>query len=96
MARSYKKNFILKVGGPSRRKFSKRQANKKVRKYKGYISDGNAYKKIYNSWEIYDYISLCSFSEWCDRNECRVHKPWNEKQDKKDLYNQWSKYYLRK
>lgn len=96
MARSYKKTCIVKDGGPTRRKFAKRQANKKVRRYKGYISHGNSYKKIFNSWEIYDYISLCSFQKWCKRKEPAIHKYWNEEYTEKELYNDWAKYYYRK
>lgn len=34
----------------NRQRFLKRQSNKMVRRYKGAISSGNAYKKIYDYW----------------------------------------------
>ena len=36
--------------------YFKKQANKKVRKFKYVIADGNAYKKVYCSYDIRDYI----------------------------------------
>ena len=35
--------------------FYKRQANKTVRRYKGLMSDGKWYRKLYCSWNIKDY-----------------------------------------
>ncbi len=62
MSRSYKKNPFLKYGGCSR--FGKRQANKAVRRYiKANLDNtqlkGSLYKKIYNSYDIYDVVSYC-------------------------------------
>lgn len=57
MSRSYKKHPITKDGGRSS-KIGKKLANKKVRKNVDKLpSKGKAYKKIYNSWDINDYIS---------------------------------------
>ena len=50
MSRSYKKHYCIKDTSP----FSKRQANKKVRRNKN-ISDGSNYKKVYNSYNICDW-----------------------------------------
>lgn len=50
MSRSHKKPFV-KCGFFG----SKRLANKKVRRYKYGISNGNSFKKIYESWDIVDY-----------------------------------------
>lgn len=54
---SYRKAVYVDGYGGSHKRYAKRQANKKVRRYKGPIPDGSSYKKIYNSWNISDYIS---------------------------------------
>jgi hypothetical protein len=57
MSRSYKKHPIIKDGGRSSKK-SKRLANKKVRRNVDKLPPkGKAYKKIYDSWDINDYVS---------------------------------------
>lgn len=53
MSRSYRKFPIVKCEKSC--KWGKKQANRKVRRYKGDISSGNEYKKVYDSWEICDY-----------------------------------------
>jgi len=35
--------------------FAKRQASKAVRRYKGEIPNGSSYRKVYNSWDIFDW-----------------------------------------
>lgn len=77
MSRSYKKTPIQKdnVGG---RKSAKRTANKKVRQYKGEIADGKSYRKIYCSWEIYDWISRVPYEEYRKDYE-----------DEKDCFRDW-------
>lgn len=54
MSRSYKKVPIGKdnFGG----KNGKRFANKKVRREKDCLFKGKEYRKVYNSWDINDYI----------------------------------------
>ena len=39
-------------------KWAKRQASKAVRKYQGEISNGKGYRKIYCSYNIFDYKGL--------------------------------------
>lgn len=51
MSRSYRKPWWTEG---TKRKPEKRQANKRVRKQED-LSEGNAYKKIYCSWDICDY-----------------------------------------
>lgn len=51
MSRSYKKYPIRKQKND---KSAKRQANRKVRRTKD-VPSGKAYKKYYNSYDIYDY-----------------------------------------
>ncbi len=60
MSRSRKKTPIGKDSGS--KKWAKRQANKKVRKTKGLFS-GKDYKKLYESWDINDYICYYSRAE---------------------------------
>ena len=60
MSRSIKKTPILKDGGRSS-KWGKRQANKAIRRYEDEIPNGGAYKKLFESMEINDYI--CYWTE---------------------------------
>ena len=68
MSRSRKKNPITKDhwGG----KFGKRMASKAVRRSKDFSLSGGEYKKIYESWNINDYISYYSkedaIKDWYD------------------------------
>lgn len=55
MSRSRKKNPVVSDYSRNYTKFAKRQASRKVRYYKGYIPDGSHYKKLYCSWNIFDY-----------------------------------------
>jgi hypothetical protein len=52
MARSLKKNLILKIA-PTRKAAPKRQASHKVRHVDELVS-GCSYKRCYNSWDICD------------------------------------------
>lgn len=60
MSRSYRKNLYYvdgqnkRAGCMNRRKFMRRKANKRVRKSED-ISNGSAYKKEFNSWNISDW-----------------------------------------
>jgi len=54
MSRSMKKVPIIKSGGYG--KYGKHLANKKVRKF-NYIANGNNYRKLFESWDIFDYKS---------------------------------------
>ena len=58
MSRSFKKNPINKdhFGG----KYGKRMASKAVRRKKTFALSGGEYKKVYESWNINDYISYYS------------------------------------
>ncbi len=50
MSRSYRKHPILKVICSDGKKF----ANRKVRRTKEDISNGNEYRKIYSQWDVCD------------------------------------------
>lgn len=96
MSRSFKSNPIIKDNRRGRKK-SKRQASKKVRKYKGEISDGQFYKKLYNTWDIYDYVSHCTYEEWktmfYKNDSLYTIRYYN---NEKDCYNDWARFYKRK
>ena len=53
MSRSYKKHVIIKDYSKYTRYF-KRLASKKVRRFKDRIRNGSYYRKIYNSYNIFD------------------------------------------
>jgi len=54
MSRSFKKFPSAKSDGPKSIRFSKRQANKRVRRTNS-LDSGMSYKKVYCSWDIVDY-----------------------------------------
>lgn len=56
MSRSFKKTPISKDGGRSS-KWGKNQANRKIRNYNDEIPKGGSYKKLYEQWNINDYIT---------------------------------------
>ena len=56
MSKSYKKNPIH-TDRPNGAKYWKRVANKKVRKQWDNFKKGKKYRRIYNPYEIHDYIS---------------------------------------
>lgn len=82
MSRSYKKTPVftggIKNGG--KRKYWKRQANKKIRKTNGFNKKSKKYKKAYESWDIRDY---------------RFYENKNCIMDDDDV-RRWEKYYHRK
>ena len=97
MSRSFKKHPYCTDGRAGRKPW-KRRANKIVRNYKNNLADGKNYKKLYNSWNIHDYISRWSWpevkKEWENglRNTyLREHYP-----TLKELYKFWKKYYHNK
>lgn len=55
MSRSFKKT----PGWCDRNPFAKRQANKRVRRFQGPVSNGRWYRKLYCSWEICDFRFPC-------------------------------------
>lgn len=61
MSRSYKKNPIYTDHRSGKQ--AKRFANKKVRKYNRKIANGKSYRKIYNSYDIHDYICRETYQE---------------------------------
>lgn len=55
MARSYRKPFVTQGYGSQGRKWSKNQANRRVRRSQD-VPSGKAYRKFYDSWNIVDWI----------------------------------------
>jgi len=92
MSRSYKKNPIIKDGRSGRT--GKKFANKKVRRYKGEIQDRKAYKKLYESWDIHDYISMETYYEHKVKfeSDLKAYLNGGSKYDPRDdtrWYNHW-------
>ena len=101
MSRSYKKNPIYTDRNDGA-KYWKRQANRRVRHYKGELQY-NKYKRIYNSWEIHDWVSRWSSDEALKSYQTDVfwwrgepEKRWNYKSEEDFMNRQWAKYYRRK
>lgn len=63
MSRSLRKTPIIKDWDRNT-KFRKRQANKKVRRYKHALSDGKMYRRLTNPYDIYDIVFRSSIHEW--------------------------------
>lgn len=66
MSRSYRKNPVLKYA-PSAGKWGKQFANKRVRRFKGKLSSGKAYKKLYETWNIHDVVERTTLNGWLER-----------------------------
>lgn len=74
MSRSRKKNPVVSDYNRNYTKYAKRFAARKVRYYKGYLPDGCKFKKLYCSWNIFDYKyhyfkSDIKEYEWCDMED---------------------------
>lgn len=75
MSRSYKKHPYTKDGGPTRVKFAKREANKKVRRTDD-VPNGKSYRRVFEPWDIHDYISYWPWYEakaWYEVNKDDVY-----------------------
>ena len=83
MSRSYKKHTCYKHNV----RWAKRAASKKVRKQNFNLPSGNAYKKVYQQYDICDYKFYVSFIAYISgEDETPIEK----------LYKDWCKYYKRK
>lgn len=83
MSRSYKKHTCFKYNI----KREKRAANKRVRKCNFCIPSGNAYKKIYQQYDISDYRLFVPFTAYIAEED---NKKMNE------LYRDWYKVFRMK
>lgn len=83
MSRSYKKHPIIKYAGC---KDLKKIYNRRLRRSNKIgledIPNGNAYKKMNESWNIND------ITDWCSWEEC---KQWNFVEDTPEGYRWWYK-----
>ena len=101
MSRSYKHTPIC--GG--KYKFAKNQANRKVRRNKMDLNVSHGgYKKVYCSWEICDFLSLCSWEEYWRREwdiyyylfeHCPTSK-WCKEPNYDECYRDWWRAYKMK
>lgn len=87
MSRSYRKHPIMKYAG---NKDYKKRFNRKLRRTAGIedIPDGNAYKKMNESWDINDIVSRCSWEEYKE-----YINSYNPREDEEELYRRWYKWY---
>ena len=92
MSRSYKKSPWSGDSGP----WWKRQANKKVRRYKKDLSNGKDYKKLYCSWDICDYGSYKTLNSWLTfaKDKSNNHYCWDTEYDETKEILKWKKWYL--
>lgn len=104
MSNSYKKNPICKDNNSSK-KWAKRQANGKVRRYlknerNEFRTKSKDYRKVYNSWDINDYVfksffeNVDQYVEW-NLVMSSLYSYWRE-ESVQDLKNRWYKSYKRK
>ena len=102
MSRSYKKSPICS-DRPNGAKYWKRIGNKKARKSKDNFPKGRKYRRVYNSWEIHDYISRWTKKEaleYYNHAGYFYNGKWycafDFKDEKEFLNKYWKKYYRRK
>ena len=81
MSRSERHTLIIKCGGYG--KYGKHLANKKVRHSD--VDDGNAYRKVFNSYDIYD----MTYNLY--RNHNAVHHWTNYKMTIEEIMWYWRK-----
>lgn len=97
MSRSYKKTPIAKDNKRGRR-IAKRMAAKKVRKSQD-VPNGKQYRKVYEPWDIYDYISRWSKKDAINEYESASEDSYIRKKYKsleEFLEKHWAKYFRRK
>lgn len=83
MSRSYKKHTCFKYNI----KREKRAANKRVRKYNSVIPSGNAYRKLYQQYDICDYRLFVPFIQYIvGEDNTKI----------KELYRDWYKVFRMK
>jgi hypothetical protein len=96
MSRSYKKTPVVKDGDSG--KVGKKFANRKVRRYKHDLSNGKAYRKVFNSWDIHDMVNYYSYQSFKKDKEAHQKEVENgvEKYSFYTNESDWFKYYKRK
>ena len=89
MSRSRKKVPIAKYAPEG--KIGQIFANRRVRRYKGDISDGNSYRKLYNQYDIHDVIQFESLREYLTYS-----RRWNLHKTEQERINEYNKWFRRK
>lgn len=105
MSRSYKKHPWCTDHTRTYTKFAKHQANIRVRRSKG-LYNGGSYKKLYESWDIHDYVSCWSKNKAIHYYEVSgfyCNGKWIYSYDREEFPSSkifvdkyWKKYYYRK
>ena len=102
MSRSYKKNPVYS-DRPNGAKYWKRIGNKKTRKLKDNFPKGRKYRRVYNSWEIHDFINrwdkedaLTYYNHSGFFHNGEWYKTYDYKDEKEFLNKYWKKYWRRK
>lgn len=99
MSRSYKKHPYCKDWN-RRKSVGKKLANAKVRaqiKRGVDIPNGKAYRKVYETWDIYDYHwreTLQEAIQYWELNKSRYQ--WYQDMTFKEVKNDWARLYYRK
>lgn len=89
MSRSYKKHPWATDNAD--KKFHKKVANKRVRRFNHDIANGNAYRRLYPSYDICDYKFFCTFLD-----ALRQYDSKEIEENEKEYWNYWHKYFKRK
>lgn len=81
MSRSVRRTPIRKDHDSG--KWGKRQANKKVRQEKDFAKNGKSYKKVYNTWDVHDFVSRYTqedaIRDWYEEEQIKGSSPWRHK-----------------
>lgn len=99
MSRSYKKN---PWAGDNKGKSKKRNANSKVRMFLKNLENElkyNAYKKVYETWDICDYGETVTWKEYwqhCLRMYEKYPSLYKHPPNEKEEYRNWYKWYKMK
>lgn len=96
MSRSYKHTPVVtdRSGRPGSAKYFKRQANRKVR-HTFDVPNGKAYRRVYNPWNIRDYIFYWPQSYAVERYN-RYYDIYGNQSLEEYINKVWKKYYFRK
>lgn len=90
MSRSFKKSHVCKQKNS---KFAKKQAKRKVRRLNNeQLQNGNAYKKYYSRYDIWDWGDIVNTFEQFKKFYSEFYEDYTDQ----ELRNEYEKRYLRK